>query len=214
MVRRLTLGVVLVVSAIAGGWGPIASATSRTAPVDASVSASVLFVGDSHLRSSVGLLQPLLVDRPGGMATTFNAFGGLGADDSNYIRLRMSGARVATGGFDAIVVSLGTNDVENGAVTAGVAAHIDRIVDAAAGTPVLWLTLAETMYHREAGAASFNADLRSAVGRHPNLTLVEFGPVWDQHPEYFDSDGIHLGTAGQAAFALAVADAVDGQVAG
>lgn len=214
MVRRLTLGVVLVVSAIAGGWGPIASATSRTAPVDASVSASVLFVGDSHLRSSVGLLQPLLVDRPGGIATTFNAFGGLGADDSNYIRLRMSGARVATGGFDAIVVSLGTNDVENEAVTAGVPAHIDRIVDAAAGTPVLWLTLAETMYHREAGAASFNADLRSAVGRHPNLTLVDFGPVWDQHPEYFDSDGIHLGTAGQAAFALAIADAVDGQVVG
>ena len=209
--HRLVPGLVLLVGIALVGGGEPSSAMMQATPVDTSVAASALFVGDSHLRGAVGTLQRRLVDRPGGLATTFNSFGGLGVDDSTYLAARVSGAIEASGGFDVVVIGLGTNDVIDGQVTGDAAFHIDRIIGAAGETPVLWLTLAETMVAR-AAAVGFNAELRSALDRHPTLALIDFGPEWDQHPEYFASDAVHLSPVGRAAYSDAIAGAVDSVV--
>lgn len=184
----------------------------RSPPSDARVPAVVLFVGDSHLRGALPEVQAELVDREAGVAAVTNAFGGVGVKDSPYLAARIAGARQATGGLDAVVVGLGTNDVIPDHLTTDVAGRIDDLVDAAGGAPVLWLTLATTMRDRP-GAGTFNAALVAAVDRHPNLTLVDFGPEWDVHPEWFAVDGLHLGPEGRAAYADAVAHAVDERLA-
>lgn len=180
----------------------------RSPPSDPSVPATVLLVGDSHQRGALGELQAELVDREAGVALVTNAFGGVGVKDSPYLTARVAGALRATGGVDAVVVGLGTNDVIPEQTTADPAGHIDDIVDAADGTPVLWLTLATTMRNRP-DADEFNAELAAATERHPNLTLVDFGAAWDEHPEWFADDGLHLGIDGREAYAETVSDAVD-----
>lgn len=180
----------------------------RSPPTDTAVPAVVLFVGDSHLRGALPEIQAELVDREAGVATVTNAFGGVGVKDSPYLASRIIGARDATGGLDTVVVGLGTNDVVPDQMTAEVAAHIDQVIDAVDGAPVLWLTLATTMRNRPE-AVTFNDALADAAARHPNLTLVDFGHEWDEHPAWFAEDGLHLGLDGRAAYAGAVAGALD-----
>lgn len=201
--RRLWLLTAAAVAVACGSYLAL-----RSPPSDPSVPATVLLVGDSHQRGALGELQAELVDRDAGVALVANAFGGLGAKDSPYLVARVAGALRATGGIDAVVVGLGTNDVVPEQTTADPAAHIDDIVDAADGAPVLWLTLATTMQDRP-GADEFNAALAAATERHPNLSLVDFGAAWDEHPEWFADDGLHLGLEGRQAYAEAVSDAVD-----
>lgn len=202
-VVALVLGVTLVV----GGGSP-AGARRTAAPADASAPRSALFVGDSIMRSIVGELQIRLVDRPAGLATTFVASGGMGIDDSTYAGPRITSATATTGGFDAIVINLGANDVLEGYVTTNRSTHMNRLLDAAGTTPVLWLNQAETLPKR-AAAAAFNADLVAAVATHPNARIVDWRAVLDAHHEYLDPDNLHLNAQGQAAMAQVVADALD-----
>ncbi len=173
--------------------------------------ATVLVVGDSHLRGALGDLQAEVVDREAGMAVVSNAFGGLGVKDSPYVVSRLVGATEETGGLDAVVVGLGTNDLIPDQTTTDVAGRIDEIVDAAGDVPVLWLSLATTMRNRP-GADGFNDELHAAAERHANLSVVDFGPEWDDHPEWFAEDGLHLSVDGRVAYAAAVAGALDGQL--
>lgn len=194
------VGVALLVLLLVRGEGGPATAARRGAPTDPSVSASVFFIGDSIMRSAVGPLQRLLVDRSAGTATVFNSSGGLGVDDSPYVAPRLTSATARTGGFDAIVVNLGANDVLQGYVTPNPASHMRRILDAAGVTPVLWLDQAETLPLR-AAAAAYNDALEATAAAYPNLTIVRWGAMLDQHPEYLEADGLHLNAQGQTAIA-------------
>lgn len=206
--RIVALTALVAVAAVLGGEGDPASAGRRAAPADPSAPTAALFVGDSIMRSAVGELQLRLVDRSGGWATAFVASGGLGVDDSPYVGPRISAATAATGGFDVIVVNLGANDVLEGLVTANPGSHINRILDAAGTTPVLWLDQAETLPRRTA-AVAYNDALAGAVATHPNATVVGWGAVLDAHHEYLNPDDLHLDAQGQAALAQVIADAVD-----
>lgn len=183
----------------------------RSPPEDPTVPATVLVVGDSHLRGALGDLQAEVVDREAGMAVVSNAFGGLGVKDSPYVGARLGGAREVTHGLDAVVVGLGTNDLIPDQTTTDVAGHLDEILAAAGDVPVLWLSLATTIRNRP-GADGFNEELRAAAERHANLSVIDFGAEWDDHPEWFAEDGLHLGADGRAAYAAAVAEALDDQL--
>lgn len=202
------VGVALLVVVLVRGEGAPATAARRGAPADPSVSASVFFIGDSIMRSAVGPLQQVLVDRNAGLATVFSTSGGLGVDDSPYVAARLNAAIPATGGFDAVVVNLGANDVLDGYVTPNPASHMRRILDAAGSTPVLWLNQAETLVRR-AAAAAYNDDLVATAADYPNLVIVEWGPRLDQHPDYLQADGLHLNGQGQAAIANEMKMALD-----
>jgi lysophospholipase L1-like esterase len=171
-----------------------------------------MVVGDSIMRSAVAPLQSRLVDRPSGRAATFNASGGLGVDDSRYVSSRIAMGVVATGGFDAIVINLGVNDTLAGYVTQDPAFHMGRILDAAGTTPVLWLNQAETLPNHEVAAVAYNAALRTAADQYPNLTIVDWGAVLDQHHEYLDPDNLHLNPRGQSIFAQLASDAIDAEL--
>lgn len=206
--QLVALAVLVLMATLLGSEDDPASARRTAAPVDPSAPAAALFVGDSIMRSVVGELQIRLVDRLAGLATAFVASGGLGVDDSPYVAPRVTSASAATGGFDVIVVNLGANDVLEGYVTANVGSHMNRILDAAGTTPVLWLDQAETLPRRTA-AAAYNEALAAAVGTHPSARVVPWGAVLDAHHEYLDPDNLHLNPQGQAALAQVITDAVD-----
>ena len=59
-------------------------------------------------------------------------------------------------------------------------------------TRVLWLTLrADRDSYR-----SMNDDIRAAAARHPELTVVDWNLYSQGHPDWFQSDGLHLNGAG------------------
>ena len=105
-------------------------------------------------------------------------------------------------GLDTVVVELGYNDWP-----ATFAADVDAMMNALNGRgvrQVLWVNMADI---RTSGGNSFyaqsNAALRAAVGRWPNLTVLD----WDaassgvERSRWF-SDTVHLTSTGQAKFAL------------
>lgn len=210
--QLVALGFLLLAVSLVRGTDSPASAVRRGAPTDATVSASIMVVGDSIMRSAVAPLQSRLVDRPSGRAATFNASGGLGVDDSRYVSSRIAMGVVATGGFDAIVINLGVNDTLAGYVTQDPAFHMGRILDAAGTTPVLWLNQAETLPNHEVAAVAYNAALRTSADQYPNLTIVDWGAVLDQHHEYLDPDNLHLNPRGQSIFAQLASDAIDAEL--
>jgi hypothetical protein len=62
---------------------------------------------------------------------------------------------------------------------------------------VLWLTLRES----EGPYPLINAQLEGALSRWPQLQLVDWNGVSASHPEWFQTDGIHLVDAGGVAMA-------------
>lgn len=212
--RVAALGLVLLAVSLVQGEGAPATAGRRGAPEDTSVSASVLLVGDSILRSAVGAIQSAMVDRAAGRSTTFNASGGLGVDDSPYVASRITTATARSGGFGVIVVNLGANDTLAGYVTLNPASHMRRVLDAAGATPVLWVNQAETLPNHDVAAVAYNEALRTTASQYPNVTVVDWGSVLDQHHEYLDADQLHLNPQGQAAFAQLIVSAVDQELDG
>lgn len=208
------LGVVLVALSLVQGAAAPATAGRRGAPADPSVSASVLLVGDSIMRSVVGPVQSAMVDRSAGRSATFNASGGLGVDDSPYVASRITTATVRTGGFSVIVVNLGANDTLAGYVTLNPAAHMRRILDAAGATPVLWVNQAETLPNHDVAAVAYNEALRTTATQYPTMTVVDWGAVLDLHHEYLDPDQLHLNPQGQDALAQVIVSAVDQELGG
>lgn len=94
-----------------------------------------------------------------------------------------------------VVIAVGYNDFE--------AAYAGDIEDAlgalrtAGVTRVLWLTLRANRQ----SYLSMNDDIRAAAAGHPEMTVVDWNLYSRSHPDWFQSDGLHLSGDGATAMA-------------
>jgi hypothetical protein len=94
-----------------------------------------------------------------------------------------------------VIVAVGYNDFES-----AYAGNIDDAVaalDKAGVTRILWPTLREERDQY----MSMNDDIRAAATRHPEMTVVDWNLYSRSHPDWFQSDGLHLVAAGTEAMA-------------
>jgi lysophospholipase L1-like esterase len=109
------------------------------------------------------------------------------------------------------VFALGTNDTANVSVGSDLSrmARIERMMSAAHGEPVLWVntrTLLTAGPWSEANMLTWNATLRAACARYPNMRVFDWASVAE--PGWYLSDGIHYTPAGYAVRAHAIATAL------
>ena len=109
------------------------------------------------------------------------------------------------------VIALGTDDTADVAAGSEVslATRIARMMSAARGEPVLWVnirTLVSSGPYAEPNMARFDRALLSACARYPNLRIFDWAAV--ARRKWFISDGIHYTSAGYAARAQQIADAL------
>jgi hypothetical protein len=109
------------------------------------------------------------------------------------------------------VLALGTDDtadVSAGSQT-GLATRIGRMMSAARGEPVMWVnvkTLVASGPYAESAMLRWNAALLRACARYPNMRVFDWAAVVRR--KWFISDGIHYSSAGYAARAELIADAL------
>lgn len=109
------------------------------------------------------------------------------------------------------VIALGTDDTADVAVGSyvGRMERIRRMMSAAGGEPVMWVgvkTLLNSGPYSEANMQLWNDTLRQACARYPNMRIFDWGAV--AKPRWFISDGTHYTSAGYAARARLIADAL------
>ncbi len=109
------------------------------------------------------------------------------------------------------VFALGTNDSADVAAGSrvGLAARIARMMSVARGQPVLWVNVRTQVTSgpwAEANERAWNRALVQALARYPNMKIFNWAAV--ARPAWFLPDGIHYDSAGCAARALAIADAL------
>jgi len=109
------------------------------------------------------------------------------------------------------VFALGTNDTANVSVGSAVGrmGRIEEMMSVAHGEPVLWVnvrTLDASGSWAEGNMLLWNAALREACAKYPNMRIFDWASV--ASPAWFISDGIHYTSAGYAARAQAIADAL------
>lgn len=97
-----------------------------------------------------------------------------------------------------VVVAVGYNDFED--EYAGEVQDALAALSAAGVKHVFWLTLRAARHPY----LTMNADLQAAAQSHPDLTLVDWNVYSRSHPDWFQSDGIHLGYKGAVAMATLV----------
>lgn len=183
---------------------------------------SVAHLGDS---TSVGLISPADLPDPAQRLAARYARVGV-----RQLRVDASGGRsiveVLPGqvnGYDVArgwraggyrgcwVFALGTNDTANVAVGSSVGrmARIERMMSVAHGQPVLWVsarTLLSGGPWAESNMQIWNDALRRACATYPNLRVFDWASV--ANPGWYISDGIHYTSAGYAARARAIAEAL------
>ena len=183
---------------------------------------SVAHIGDS---TSVGLISPGYLPDPAWRLAARYADVGV-----RYLRVDASGGRsivevlpgqvngynVAAGwrseGYRGCwVFALGTNDTANVSVGSAVGrmARIERMMSVAHGEPVLWVnarTLLASGPWSESNMQIWNDALQRACAIYPNLRIFDWSSV--ANPGWYISDGIHYTSAGYAARAHAIADAL------
>src|SRR4051794_6717497 len=94
-----------------------------------------------------------------------------------------------------VVVEVGYNDP---AATFGTEVdHAMSTLVAAGATHVLWLTMRES----RAPYPTLNAMLQKAIGRWPQLELVDWNAASESHPSWFQTDDVHLTAEGGVAMA-------------
>ena len=106
-----------------------------------------------------------------------------------------------------VVVEMGYNDYQ-----ASFAANVEEAVNAlvAGGAKhILWLSLREA----QGSFIEMNQALFDAARRHPELTIVDWNLLSASHPEWFQTDGMHLVYAGAMAMATLIHGAVERAVA-
>ena len=94
-----------------------------------------------------------------------------------------------------VVVAVGYNDFED-----QYAGNLEDAVDAltAAGVKrIFWLTLRAARHPY----VTMNADIADAAARHPQLSVIDWNVYSRSHPSWFQSDGLHLLSAGADAMA-------------
>jgi len=94
-----------------------------------------------------------------------------------------------------VVVAVGYNDSES-TFAQDVASALSALEDAGAKR-IFWLTLRAARHPY----LTMNAALEAAAADHPDLTIVDWNVYSRSHPDWFQSDGIHL--AGDGAMAMA-----------
>jgi lysophospholipase L1-like esterase len=109
------------------------------------------------------------------------------------------------------VFALGTNDAANVAAGShvGLTARIERMMSVAHGEPVLWVntrTQLTTSPWAESSEQAWDDALVRALAQYPNMRIFNWAGV--AQPDWFLSDGIHYNSAGCAARAAAIADAL------
>jgi hypothetical protein len=109
------------------------------------------------------------------------------------------------------IFALGTNDAADisAGSAVGMMARIERMMSVAHGEPVLWVNTRTELSAGPWSAANerlWDATLRRALARYPNLRIFDWSAV--AQPGWFLPDGIHYNSAGCAARATAIADAL------
>jgi lysophospholipase L1-like esterase len=100
------------------------------------------------------------------------------------------------------VFALGTNDTANVSIgsTVSRAARISEMMAAAHGEPVMWVnlgSLAQSGPYAESNMRLWNAALRQACARYPNLRIFNWASV--VHDSWYIPDGIHFTSQGYQA---------------
>ncbi len=183
---------------------------------------SVVHIGDS---TSEGMISPAYLPNPAQRLTAQYQDVGV-----QTVRTDISGARsvvetlpgqvngynaartIVSGGYRGCwVIALGTNDTADVAIGSGVGrmARIQQMMSAAHGQPVMWvdvISLLSSGPYAEADMQQWNATLRQACARYPNLRIFDWASL--AQPGWFISDGIHYTSAGYAVRAQQIARAL------
>lgn len=96
-----------------------------------------------------------------------------------------------------VIVCVGYNDVSS-----RYAENMEAALDALRGANVrrvLWVTLPLNDAHR--GYLTINDAIEAAATAHPEVTVVDWNRYASGHPEWFQSDGVHLSGDGPRALA-------------
>jgi peptidoglycan/LPS O-acetylase OafA/YrhL/lysophospholipase L1-like esterase len=119
---------------------------------------------------------------------------------------------IVSGGYRGCwVIALGTNDTADVAIGSPVGrmARIQQMMSIAHGQPVMWVDVVSTLTsgpYSEANMQEWNATLRQACSRYPNLRIFDWASV--VKPSWFISDGIHYTSAGYAIRGQQIAQAL------
>jgi len=109
------------------------------------------------------------------------------------------------------VIALGTNDTADVAVgsNVGLMARIGRMMAAAHGEPVMWVNLRSLLAsgpYSEANMVTWDNTLLRACARYPNMRVFNWAAL--AKAKWYISDGIHFTSAGYAARARLIAQAL------
>ena len=198
------------------GGAPVPAASLRTS------CGSVTHIGDS---TSDGLVSPEYLPNPAKRIAAQYHDVGVGS-----VRWDISGARSVVevlpgqvNGYDAAqaiyrsgfrgcwVIALGTNDTADVAVgsNVGLMTRIGRMMAAAHGEPVMWVNLRSLLAggpYSEANMVTWDNTLLKACARYPNMRVFNWAAL--AKAKWYISDGIHFTSAGYAARARLIAQAL------
>jgi hypothetical protein len=102
-----------------------------------------------------------------------------------------------------VVVEMGYNDYEE-SFADGVEQAISALL-AGGAKHILWLDLREA----EGQLVPMNKVLEDAALRHPELTIIHWNALSATHPEWFQTDGLHLVYEGAMAMASLIHGAIE-----
>jgi peptidoglycan/LPS O-acetylase OafA/YrhL/lysophospholipase L1-like esterase len=109
---------------------------------------------------------------------------------------------LVSGGYRGCwVIALGTNDTADVAIgsATGRMTRIQQMMATAHGQPVMWVDVISLLAggpYAEANMEQWNAALRQACPRYPNMRIFDWASL--AQPSWFISDGIHYTSAGYA----------------
>lgn len=186
--------------------------TSCTAVAHLGDSTSESLVSDAYLPTDEQL--PAQYARVGVTTVALEIVGGtsivetLPGDQNGY---ELAQGLLAQGFKGCWVIALGTNDAADIAVGSRVdaAQRIQRMMDLIGDQPVLWvntITLVQSGPYAESNMAAWDQALVQACPAYPTMRVYNWAAV--AQPSWFISDGIHYTSAGSAARAADIANAL------
>lgn len=196
------------------------TAAKQTRRANQTVCSSVVHIGDS---TSLGLESPDYLPDPAQRISAQYARVGattqhIDIQGGRSIYERYKGqpnareaaeAWLAKGADGCWVMAMGTNETANVAAgsTISVDQRIDQMMSTLGDSPVLWVnvkSLAETGPYAADNMKNWNAALRAACDRYPNMRVYDWAS--EVADDWFVTDSIHFTTAGYAARARYIAD--------
>jgi peptidoglycan/LPS O-acetylase OafA/YrhL len=143
----------------------------------------VTLIGDSVLKGAEGAVVLEL-----GSETIVDATVNRQFKDTNEVVADLR-ARGELG--DAVVIHLGTNGAFSGASwdeAMSALGDVERVYVLTSFVPRRW-------------ESTVNAAIASGIERWPRVEIIDYKSFGEAHPEYYNSDGVHLNARGQAAYA-------------